>query len=90
MIKKIWVLLFTIAILNIWINCFGDVISVEYNEPEICRIFESVEIDNWRIIMLDDWNEVEEVYANSCINNMVHFTWNIKLGPILKNTQMIF
>ena len=73
MIKKIWVLLFTIAILNIWINCFGDVISVEYNEPEICRIFESVEIDNWRIIMLDDWNEVEEVYANSCINNKWKF-----------------
>ena len=69
MIKKFWFsLLFLFTILFVW-NALADLLPPPTIPEEICIMFESVKIGNWRIISINkNWGKVTEEQEKQCIS----------------------
>lgn len=73
--KKIWVsFLSIIAILSVWIS-FADILPNPSIPEEKCIMFDSVELENWRVVNFNlDW--IYEEQANECVEYGIFYVLN--------------
>lgn len=67
-----------IAILSVWIS-FADILNPSIPE-EKCIMFDSVELENWRVVNLNkDWKMIYEEQANECVERGTFYVLNYNI-----------